>query len=97
MATIGTFTKQNDGYQGSIDTLAIKAKVTFVPVEKNGDKSPDFRLYAGKAEIGAAWLSTSKEGNPYVSVKLDDPGLAAAILCRLVETDKGFALVWTRK
>jgi len=97
MATIGTFTKQDNGFQGTIDTLAIKAKVNIVAVEKSSEKAPDFRLYSGKTEIGAAWSCTSKEGNAYLSVKLDDPSFAAAILCRLIETDKGFALVWSRQ
>lgn len=98
MAIIGTFTKQDGAFTGSITTLTVKAKVNISPVEKSGDKAPDFRIYAGKAEIGAAWSQTTKEGNkPYLSVKLDDPSFAAAINCRLVETEQGHALVWTRQ
>lgn len=97
MAIIGTFTKQDGGaFSGSLATLTVKAKVTIAPVEKSGEKAPDFRIYAGTAEIGAAWSATSKEGKPYLSVKLDDPSFPAPILCRLVETEKGHALVWTR-
>ena len=96
MAIIGTFTKQDTGYQGSLSTLTVKAKVRITPVDKTSDKSPDFRVFTGNTEIGAAWSATSKEGNPYLSVKLDDPSFATAILCRLVETDKGPSLVWTR-
>jgi hypothetical protein len=48
MATIGTFTKQqNGGFAGTINTLTVKAKVTFAPVEKTSDNAPDFRVYAG--------------------------------------------------
>jgi uncharacterized protein (DUF736 family) len=96
MAIIGTFTKQDNGYQGSLATLTVKAKVSINPVEKTSDKAPDFRVFTGTTEIGAAWSATSKEGKAYLSVKLDDPSFAAAILCRLVETDKGYALVWNR-
>lgn len=96
MAIIGTFTKQDSGFQGSIATLVVSAKVTITPVEKTSEKAPDFRIFSGKAEIGAAWSAKSKEGNAYLSVKLDDPSFAAPILGRLVETDKGHALVWTR-
>ena len=96
MAIIGTFTKQDNGYQGSISTLTVKAKISITPVEKTGDKAPDFRVYAANADIGAAWSATSKEGKDYLSVKLDDPSFPAAILCRLVSTDKGHSLVWTR-
>lgn len=97
MAIIGTFTKQDDSFQGTLATLAIKAKVTLTPVEKSGDKSPDYRVFAGKAEVGAAWAATAKgSGKPYLSVKLDDPSFAAPILCRLIEAEDGYALVWTR-
>jgi uncharacterized protein (DUF736 family) len=97
MAIIGTFTKQDNGaFAGSLATLTVKAKVSIAPVEKSGEKAPDFRVYAGNAEIGAAWSQTSKEGKAYLSVKLDDPSFPAPILSRLVETEKGHSLVWTR-
>ena len=96
MAIIGTFTKQDNGFQGSLSTLTVKAKVNIAPVEKTSEKAPDYRVFAGNAEIGAAWSATSKEGNPYLSVKLDDPSFPTAILCRLSETDKGHSLIWTR-
>jgi uncharacterized protein (DUF736 family) len=97
MATIGTFTKQDGSFAGSLTTLTVKAKVTISPIEKSGDKAPDFRVYAGNADIGAAWSATNKEGKSYLSVKLDDPSFAAPIFCRLVEMEKGHALVWTRQ
>ena len=96
MSIIGTFTKQDDTYQGTLATLTLKTKASFRPVEKTSDKSPDFRIFAGNIEIGAAWSSTSKENHPYLSVKLDDPSFPAAILARLVEFDNGYSLVWTR-
>jgi uncharacterized protein (DUF736 family) len=96
MAIIGTFTKQDDTYQGTLATLTLKTKASFRPVEKTGDKSPDFRIFAGNVEIGAAWSSTSKDKHPYLSVKLDDPSFPAAILARLVEMENGYSLVWNR-
>ena len=97
MAIIGTFTKQdNNAYQGTIATLSVSAKATITPVEKTGEQSPDFRVFAGKAEIGAAWKATSKAGNAYISVKLDDPSFPAPIFCRLMDSDKGHSLIWNR-
>jgi len=96
MAIIGTFTKQDNGFQGSLATLTVKAKVSINPVEKGSDKAPDFRVFTGNVEIGAAWSGTSKDGKSYLSVKLDDPSFPAAIACRLIETDNGHSLVWTR-
>lgn len=83
MATIGTFTKKDTTYQGTITTMSLKAKVNITPVERENDKAPDFRVYAGSAEIGAAWSTTAKNGNAYLSVKLDDPSFVKPIFARL--------------
>lgn len=96
MAIIGTFTTTDNGYQGALATLTLKAKLTLTAAQKSGEKSPDFRIYAGTAEIGAAWKGKGKDGKPYLSVKLDDPSFSTPILARLIETDKGFALIWNR-
>jgi uncharacterized protein (DUF736 family) len=76
MATIGTFTKTENGFSGNLHTLAVKAKVIF---EKNGDKQsdshPDYSLVSGSTRIGAAWERTGKKGR-YISVSFDDPGFA---------------------
>ena len=96
MAIIGTFTKSDNGYQGNLVTLTLKAKLTITAVEKATEKAPDFRVYAGAAEIGAAWSSTSKDNKPYLSVKLDDPSFPASIIARLISNDQGHALVWNR-
>ncbi|WP_426031274.1 DUF736 domain-containing protein [Caulobacter sp. DWP3-1-3b2] len=99
MATIGTFTAHADGsFSGAIRTLTIDLKtVQFRPVtDKVGEKSPDFRVFAGKAELGAAWKKTSRENNDYLSVKLDDPSFAAAINAALVVIDGAHSLVWSR-
>jgi uncharacterized protein (DUF736 family) len=96
MATIGTFTKKDTTYQGTITTMSLKAKVNITPVERENDKAPDFRVYAGSAEIGAAWSTTAKNGNPYLSVKLDDPSFVKPIFARLVENDGNHVLVWSR-
>lgn len=97
MATIGTFTRDGDGFSGAVSTLALNAKVRIRPAEKTGEKTPDYRLFAGRAEIGAAWKRTSSEGRPYLSVKLDDPSLPAPIQASLFEAEGGgYELVWSR-
>ena len=45
MATIGTFTKTNSGFTGSIQTVGLKAKVAITPVEKRGETAPDYRAF----------------------------------------------------
>lgn len=99
MATIGTFTKANNGnFTGTITTLTLKAKTTIRPVEKESDKAPDYRCSVGTVECGAGWKKTSRENRDYIVVKLDDPTFAAPIYPTLVETDTTgqYALIWSR-
>jgi uncharacterized protein (DUF736 family) len=102
MATIGKFNKDGAGYAGTIETLTLKAKLTFEPQEKRSDNAPDFRVFQitddFTSEIGAAWKKKSKEGAEYLSVSIDDPSFAERINCRLVKTgsEQGHTLYWER-
>ena len=98
MATIGTFSKDDAGhYNGAIKTLTLDVKTaTFRQVEKDSDKAPDFRIFAGKTEFGAAWKKTSRENRDYLSVKLDDPSFPVPIYASLVEAEEGYSLIWSR-
>jgi uncharacterized protein (DUF736 family) len=103
MATIGSFHKQADGsYAGAIQTLMLSAnKVQFRASHTDGDRGPDFRIFAGAVELGAAWKKTSREGRDYLSVKLDDPSFASPIYASLVDAPQGehgsgYSLVWSR-
>ena len=101
MATIGTFTRNEDGiFQGSIKTLSLNTKVRFVPATPDSEKAPDLRAYAGNGiEFGAAWTKRTKDGlRTYHSVKLDDPSFPAPIYASLVEAAEPdtFSLVWSR-
>ncbi len=59
MATIGNFTSTENGFTGSIRTLALNVKARIARVENPSDKGPQFRVYAGSVELGAAWQRTS--------------------------------------
>jgi uncharacterized protein (DUF736 family) len=102
MATIGTFTKDGAGFAGTIQTLGLKATLTFEPQEKKNEKGPDYRVFQitddFTSEIGAAWKKTSREGAEYLSVSIDDPSFAERINCRLVKTgsEQGHTLYWER-
>lgn len=98
MATIGSFTKQADGsYSGSIKTLSLNVKTAQLCAnDKTDEKAPDFRIFSGSTEFGAAWKKTSRENREYVSVKLDDPSFPAPIYASLVEIDGGHSLIWSR-
>jgi uncharacterized protein (DUF736 family) len=101
MATIGTFTKSGDGsgFVGTVKTVSLNIKAKITPAQKDNDKAPDYRIFAGTSEFGAAWKKTSNAGREYLSVKLDDPSFPAPIYASLVvvEGTEDFALIWSRR
>ena len=99
MAVIGTFKRQGDVLAGEIRTLTFQVQnVTVRKVEKKGETSPDYRVFVAGADIGAAWERTAKEsGTVYLSVKIDDPSLAAPINANLVQkSGDDYELIWSR-
>ena len=99
MATIGTFTASDNGYTGSIKTLTLNIKAKFAASEKDNDKAPDYRIFAGATEFGAAWKKTVRDSDrEYLSVKLDDPSFPAPIYATLTEVEgaEGLQLIWSR-
>ncbi|KAB2703307.1 DUF736 domain-containing protein [Brucella intermedia] len=99
MATIGTFSRTDNGFAGSVKTLNLNVKsVKFLPAEGENENGPDFRVFAGATEFGAAWKKQSVQGNSYLSVKLDDPSFPSPIYASLVEADnEELALIWSRR
>ena len=101
MATIGTFTKTENGFTGTVKTLSLNVKtVKFVPAAGDSERGPDFRIFAGATDFGAAWKKTARETQrEYLSVKLDDPSFPAPIYASLVEAEggEGYNLIWSRR
>jgi uncharacterized protein (DUF736 family) len=103
MAVIGTFKPEKDGgWSGYIRTLTINVKVRFVPNDNQASEhAPAFRIYAGGAELGAAWHQRTNGENPreYLSVRLDDPSLPEPVLAAMFETTGGqeAQLIWNRR
>ena len=101
MPVIGTFSAVKDGYAGTIRTLSINAKVRIVANDrKSASAAPDFRVFAGQMEIGAAWRKTAREKEAsYLSVRLDDPVFPEPIHAALMEqTEDGvLRLLWRRE
>lgn len=99
MATIGTFTTATNGFNGTIKTLNLNVKARIERVENPTDKGPQFRIFSGNVELGAAWQKHSEQsGRDYLSVKLDDPSFPAPIYATLVEVEgeDGLSLIWSR-
>lgn len=100
MVTIGTFTKKDGEFTGTIRTMTINVKAQLVPVkEKPSEGAPDYRIFAGGAELGAGWMEKSKDqAKPYLALKLDDPSFTKPIRAAFFEDEdgKGGSMVWTR-
>lgn len=103
MAIIGTFAPTRDGgWAGPIRTLTIDVKARFVPNDnRDSERAPHFRVFAGRSELGAAWRDQTSGENPreYLRVRLDDPNLAEAFTAALFPSDDGTKaqLVWNRR
>ena len=99
MAQIGAFTLKDGTWTGTIRTLTINVKAQLVPNKEKAKGAPDFRLYAGGAELGGAWRQESKNGEtPFLAVKLDDPSFAQPMRAAFFENTKEGTgiLVWNR-
>ena len=100
MTTIGTFTQTGDSFVGTTRTMTINVKTKIVPnKDKANDAAPDYRVYAGGAELGAGWWEKSKDDErEYVALKLDDPSFAAPIRAAFFENaeERTGVLVWRR-
>jgi len=100
MANIGSFKKVGNDYQGEIVTMSLQKKSVRIVAEEASanENAPSHRVFVGRAEIGAAWLKTSKEDREYLSIKLDDPSFSAPIFASLFadEDGKTHNLIWTR-
>ena len=101
MATIiGVFTKTDTSFTGTVKTLALNVKTKIVPVDRDNDRAPDYRIYSGATEFGGGWTKTARESDrQYISVKLDDPSFPKPIYASLVEADDTgnvYNLIWSR-
>ena len=100
MATIGSFKKVGNDFQGEIVTLSLQARGVRIVAEANrsNENAPSHRIYVGRAEIGAAWSKRSEEGRDYLSLKLDDPSFNAPIYANLFDDEdtETYTLIWSR-
>ncbi len=61
MATIGTFTKNENGagFTGAVKTLTLTVKAKFVPTEGESKRGPDFRIFAGATDYAESGIMRS--------------------------------------
>lgn len=102
---IGNFSydKETDTYVGDVTTLSFhRTSLMFRPLEKSGEKEPDYRIVAqgafGFVEFGAAWKRTSERGQEFLSASIDDPSLPTPLNAALFRSEDGdtASLVWSR-
>ena len=100
MATIGSFKKVGNDFQGEIITLNLNKAVRIIAEQNrsSNENAPSHRILVGRAEIGAAWSKRSEEGRDYLSLKLDDPSFNAPIYANLFDDEggEGYTLLWSR-
>ena len=72
MPAIGYVRRTDTGFEGQIKTLSIQAAISIVRNKsKTADSQPDYKVFTGSVEIGAAWIRTARSsGAPYVSLSL---------------------------
>lgn len=100
MARIGYFKPVPDGFAGTIRTMTIDIKARIVASDrKERDDAPDFRIFAGRGEIGAAWKTRSNGDKPvdYLRIFLDDPSFPKPVYAALFEEDGAAYMVWRRR
>ena len=99
MPTIGQFRKTKTGFEGNITTLTMDCDVSLISNEnKKHEDSPDFFVKSGQCDLGFArhTIAQGDDGNPYISVFLDDPSFSTPIWAALFEVDGSADLVWSR-
>jgi uncharacterized protein (DUF736 family) len=98
MSNIGSFTRQDNDFYGTLRTLSLNVNCKIVPIAKDGGNGPDYRVLVGTTEIGAAWKRQSKASREYLSVRIDDPLLPAPLDARLIDGEDGsMSLYWSRR
>lgn len=97
MNTIGHLRRDGDGFIGRLNCLTLDAELRLAPGEKFSSKAPDFVVFAGDNECGAAWRTSDASG-ALLNLKLDDPGWPEPINARLMAAEGGaLPLTWIRK
>ena len=96
MAVIGNFTACGNVISGIVRTLIVTMKARLNPIKCTSRDAPDFRILSGMAEVSVGWNANSNDGEPYISVKLDDPTLNAPINAALWPSQNvgDYDLVW---
>ena len=95
---IGFFKATNSGYEGRIETLALKIQAEFTRVlNRKSENAPAYEIYTGDLRIGAAWERQGRNGK-YLSVSFEDPSFSSGYynLYRNNGVEDGYTLSFER-
>ena len=74
---LGYVTETETGFEGTLALMNMSAPIRIVKnAEKNSEKQPDFRVFAGQrsSDIGGGWMRKAiSSGRKYLSLTLADP------------------------
>ena len=107
MSLIGQFTRDDSGFIGNLQTLALQQDIIIVPAEpSDAENAPDYRVHVFDgmnnetgAEIGAGWKRTGEKAGEYVALLIDDPTFPQPIRANLFRDDDAgndWSLHWSR-
>ena len=90
--TLGTFTKLDTGaFTGTLKTLHVSATLNIIPVERQSEQAPDYRVYTTqRREVSAGWSQVAKSsGETYLNLKIAAPEFGPNwVRCRLVKLEQ---------
>ena len=75
MSTIGTFTRQEDGFNGALRTLSLNVKCKIVAISKDGNKAPDYRVLVGATDYAELSVMQSPQLPSLISRHLEEVAL----------------------
>ena len=107
MSLIGQFTRDESGFIGNLQTLALQQDIIIFPAEpSDAENAPDYRVHVFDGmnnetgtEIGAGWKRTGEKAGDYISLQFDDPTFPQPIRANLFQSadDKSaWGLHWNR-
>ena len=95
---IGFFKTTDNGYEGTIETLAFKAQVKLHRIlNRTNSKAPALEAFVGDLKIGAAWEYNGKYGK-FCKLSFEDPSFSSGeyFLNRNRGVDGGWTLSFER-
>jgi uncharacterized protein (DUF736 family) len=100
MTAIGSFTKTGDDFTGSLQTLTVTATLHLIALDPGYPEGPNYRVKSvHDLDVGVAYSKHDQDGNPYISLAIDDPCFPSQLRATLWPPKQGvgpYILYWHR-